>query len=141
MFNITLNIDIIYYTINALISYTVVLGIQKCSIFLKQQSHATCLLLSTNQSRFRGAVGKGYASLAEGRMFEFKSRHTKSDSFTAENFSIGLNVRRHMNGFFCNCSHGTLKNPHCSLALNAEFKSKFATPERQFSLLHDSQDV
>lgn len=44
--------------------------------FLKQQSHATCLLFSTNQSRFGGSVGKGYASLAEGCMFEFKSRHT-----------------------------------------------------------------
>ena len=32
--------------------------------FLKQQSHATCLLLSTNQSRFGGSVSKGYASLA-----------------------------------------------------------------------------
>ena len=81
--------------------------------FLKQQSHATCLLFSTYQNCFGGSVGKDYASLAEGCMFEFPYRHTYIiktvfDSFTAENFSIGLNVTRHINGFLCNCSHDTL---------------------------------
>ena len=82
---------------------------------------------------------------AEGWVFESQSRQTwvvktDSDSSTGERSTMGVchgsSEMTIINWCPCHSRCGTLKNPHCSMAMSAEHISKFAALHRQWWRLH-----
>ena len=85
---------------------------------------------------------KAFASYAESWVFESQPRQTQvvktvSDSSTAKRSEAGVSVTGSqrcplLTDVLCHRRCGTLKNPHCSMAMSADHRSKLGAFHRQW---------
>ena len=112
------------------------------SSLLNLLPHELSLKSPTTWAAVVAKLARAFAPQAEGWVFESQPWQTLvvktgSDRSTAKRSALGVSVTGPRRWPLwtdppCHSRSGTLKNPHCSMAISAEHRSKFAALHRQW---------